>query len=153
MAEDWPEAGRARRVDGVQQVVALLRSSAVFAGLPTASLHELAGLVRRQHIGASTSVVVDGSVDDAFYIIRSGRFSVEIAGRVVNELVPPDHFGEVAWLYGTPRTASVTALTDGEVLRCSGELFADFLVRHPSARSAIAYEASHRYAGLSDDES
>ena len=135
----------------------LLRSSPAFAGLTSTALAELAGAFHRQSVTAETEVVSAGADGDAVYVIAVGTFAVSAGGRRLVELGVGDHFGEVGWLYGTPRTASVLALTDGEVLRLPGGVLDEFLTHHPSARVAIASAASSRYVGVigvveSDDE-
>src|SRR5262245_66190875 len=60
-----------------------------------------------------------GEEADALYIVVSGRFEVRIAGRIepVAEIGPGSPIGEIAFLAGGRRTATVTAARDSLVAR------------------------------------
>ncbi len=135
--------GGARRGD--ERIVGVLRSTPIFAALPVEAVRELAAMARARPVRAGAAVVEDGAGDDGVFVISMGRFAVVAAGEVCDELGPGDHFGEVGWLYGTERTASVEAIVDGEVLRLTGEQLDTFVRRYPTARAAITAEASRRY--------
>jgi CRP-like cAMP-binding protein len=45
-------------------------------------------------------------------VIESGRAAVSVAGHEVRQLGPGDHFGEIALIAATPRTATITAALD-----------------------------------------
>ena len=51
-----------------------------------------------------------------FFLILSGRVAVTQKGRRVNALGPGDFFGELAAMNPGPRNATVTALSDLDVL-------------------------------------
>ncbi len=69
---------------------------------------------------AGDFIIRQGEIGDAFYIIKQGKFAVEVqdqtgAPTVLSYLGPGEYFGEIALLLDIPRTASVKALTDGEL--------------------------------------
>jgi rhodanese-related sulfurtransferase len=110
-----------------------LRAGA-FAQLPAARIDEL--LRRFERIGATRGQVLirEGDPGDYYYVIDTGRFQV---GRLVGgaevvlaELKSGDAFGEEALVSEAKRNATVTALTDGQLLRLGS---ADFnqLLREP----------------------
>jgi CRP-like cAMP-binding protein len=76
---------------------------------------------------------------DHFYVIESGGFAVTVDGEPSGELGPGDFFGEIALLRDVPRTASVTAVTDGKLQALGRHEFLDAVTGHPpSARAADA---------------
>ena len=58
----------------------------------------------------------EGRIGREFFLILSGSVAVTQKGRRVNTLGPGDFFGELAAMDPGPRNATVTALTDLDVL-------------------------------------
>ncbi|RME83000.1 MAG: cyclic nucleotide-binding domain-containing protein, partial [Zetaproteobacteria bacterium] len=68
------------------------------------------------------AVVREGERDRVFYLILSGEFDVMLANEArVGSLHAGEFFGEAACIYGLPRTASVVARTEAELLAFSEE--------------------------------
>ena len=61
---------------------------------------------------AGTVIVEEGATGLGFFVIESGRATVSVAGREVRQLGPGDHFGEIALIADSPRTATITAALD-----------------------------------------
>ena len=83
-----------------------------------------------------TRVFHEGDHSDACYIIRGGSFRVTREhpdGRAITlaNLGPGDIFGELAMLDGEVRSASVEALSDGELLALPAVDVRGLLARHP----------------------
>ena len=70
-----------------------------------------------RHVAAGEAVVVEGEPGAEAFLIRSGRchVSTERVG-FIRELGPGDVFGELAILADRPRTATITAIDDVELL-------------------------------------
>jgi hypothetical protein len=66
----------------------------------------------RSRVGAGEDVVREGEPADRFYVLLEGLAAVYSRGRLVRTLAPGDHFGEIALLHDTLRTATVRGLTD-----------------------------------------
>jgi CRP/FNR family transcriptional regulator len=119
-----------------QGPVELLRSVPLFADLEEGELERFSRVAVARSFPAGTRVFHEGDRSDACYIVREGSFRVtreHSDGRAITlaALGPGDIFGELAMLDGEVRSASVEALTDGELLALpAGEVRA-LLARHP----------------------
>jgi MFS family permease len=113
-----------------------LRVLPLFAPLPPATLEHLARSLVRVPAAPGTEVVRQGEVGDRFYLVDEGELDVTIDGEAVSKLAPGDHFGEIALLRDVPRTATVTARTDAELLALEREEFVSAVSGHPASREA-----------------
>jgi len=119
-----------------QSPVELLRSVPLFADLEQGELENFSHVAVARSFPAGTRVFHEGDRSDACYIVREGSFRVtreHSDGRAITlaTLGSGDIFGELAMLDGEVRSASVEALTDGELLALpAGEVRA-LLARHP----------------------
>jgi len=120
----------------VQSPIELLRSVPLFADLEQGELENFSHVAVARSFPAGTRVFHEGDRSDACYIVREGSFRVtreHSDGRAITlaTLGSGDIFGELAMLDGEVRSASVEALTDGELLALpAGEVRA-LLARHP----------------------
>ena len=119
----------------------------VFAPLPSARIDELLRRFERVKTARGEIVIREGDEGDYYYVIESGRFQV---GRLVGgaevvlaELKSGDGFGEEALVSEAKRNATVTALTDGQLLRLNREHFNE-LLREPLLRRLVFEEASEK---------
>jgi CRP/FNR family transcriptional regulator, cyclic AMP receptor protein len=119
-----------------QGPVELLRSVPLFSDLEEPELERFSRVAVARSFPAGTRVFHEGDHSDACYIVRDGSFRVtreHSDGRAITlaSLGPGDIFGELAMLDGEVRSASVEALSDGELLALpAGEVRA-LLARHP----------------------
>jgi MFS family permease len=117
----------------------LLERIPLFEPLPAPSLERLASQLEPLAAPAGTEVIRQGDPGDRFYIVESGKLRVTVDGTAAGELGPGDSFGEIALLRDVPRTATVTAETDSQLLALGREEFIDAVTGHPpSARAADA---------------
>jgi NTE family protein len=94
------------------------------------------------------TLVRQGDPADALYIVLSGRFSVTLEGRrePVTEIGAGQPVGEIAFLTGGRRTASVTAMRDSLVLTLSRAEFDDLVSAHPAIWSTLTATLAKRLA-------
>jgi len=109
----------------------------VLAQLPPARIDELFRRFERQSCARGEIVIREGDEGDYYYVIESGRFHVgrTVGGAevVLAELKTGDAFGEEALVSEAKRNATVTALTDAQLLRLDRRHFNE-LLREPLLR-------------------
>jgi rhodanese-related sulfurtransferase len=141
----WDQAVRsdARFMAGAFSL-ASLRNGA-FAQLPSAHIEELLSRFDRVHAKRGAMVIREGDDGDYYYVVESGRFQVErlVGGArvVLAELKTGEAFGEEALVSEAKRNATVTALTEGELLRVGRKDFND-LLREPLLKRVRFTEAA-----------
>ena len=140
--------GRLRKVDAPAPVpkaeLALLRGNPIFAPLPPVTLEQLASHLSHVRVPAGDPVFRQGDHGDRFYIVSAGEVMVAPVGRPAVTLGPGGSFGEVALLRDVPRTATVIASTDVELLALERDVFIAAVTGHaPSAAAADAVVATH----------
>jgi MFS family permease len=121
----------------------LLGEIALFRPLPSPTLEQLADDLVPVHTRAGEEVVRQGDHGDRFYIVENGELDVLIDGRPAEPLGPGAYFGEIALLRDVPRTATVRARTDVDLLALDRDEFIAAVTGHPdSAEAAHAVVAS-----------
>lgn len=117
----WRSLSKMDRAAGPE--LELLRSQPLFAPLPPPTLEYLAGRLVRRRVGAGETILTQGEQGDAFFVIVDGTVDVTPTDGVARQLGPGESFGEIALLREIPRTATVVATTDVELLELAGEEF------------------------------
>ena len=110
---------RMRRLDQRLQAppdTDLLRGIAMFAPLASSSVEGLARASERRRLGPGEVVVTEGEPAHEFFVIVAGEVEVTHDGAVLRREGPGEVFGEIGLLRNVPRTATVTAVTDVELL-------------------------------------
>jgi MFS family permease len=121
----------------------LLRGLTMFAPLAVARLEDVARHTATVHAAAGAAIVREGEPGDRFYVIAAGAVEVTERGAFRRVEEAGDCFGEIALLRDVPRTATVTALTDVELLALDREPFLAALTgdrRALTAGEALAEE-------------
>jgi hypothetical protein len=119
--------------------IALLRSLRIFHALPAPALEGLARSLKPVQLAAGEVLIREGEPGDRFYAVADGRLQVTIGGAPVATNRRGDGIGEIALLYGVPRTATVTATSPATVLALSRADFLNAVAGHtPTARAAAA---------------
>jgi eukaryotic-like serine/threonine-protein kinase len=78
-----------------------------FAGFPDAEIWEILRASSWQDYSANDDIIVEGDMDDCFYIIVNGDVQVMKNSSVIRTLEKGDCFGEMGYLAKTKRTASI----------------------------------------------
>jgi CRP-like cAMP-binding protein len=90
------------------------------------------------------TVFKQGEPGRAFYIIESGRVSVQVDGQERARLSTGEYFGEIALFRDTPRMASVMALEDSTLLELNGETFDRLTAASAEMKRAVERASSRR---------
>jgi len=114
----------------------LLRRISIFRPLPTATLEQLAREFRSLRVPAGEEIVRQGEHGDRFYIVAEGEVDVQVDGRPAEPLRAGEFFGEIALLRDVPRSATVTAGTDVDVLALDRDEFINAVTGHPESAEA-----------------
>jgi MFS family permease len=128
--------------------VSLLRSQRIFAPLADAALEQLARRLEPMQVAAGTVVVRQGDPGDRVYLIASGAVQVAVDGRPAPPLGAGDLFGEIALLRDLPRTATVRAASDCELLSLGRDEFLAAVTGHPRSADEADVVISARLATL-----
>jgi MFS family permease len=105
-----------------EATIARIITLPLFTGVPRSRLETAMRQVVEVPVAAGQAVVRQGETADRFYIIETGRFGVSQTPAAGGEAVrlrtlgPDEVFGELGLLNRTPRTATVTAESDGLLL-------------------------------------
>jgi predicted MFS family arabinose efflux permease len=125
--------------------LSLLRRLPIFAPLPPHALERLARSLEPVHVSAGTVLFNAGDEGDRFYVIESGELAVELATGTKTE-GPGRGVGEIALLRDVPRTATVRAVTDVELLALDRDAFLGAVTGHEPASAAANEIVGERLA-------
>ena len=103
--------------------VELLQRVPMFSNLERRDLERIARSMRDRTFSAGQTITSEGEGGVGFFVIEDGEATVTQGGSERGKLRSGDHFGEIALIGETDRTATVTADTD---LRCYGMTFWEF---------------------------
>ena len=115
--------------------VALVAAHPIFAPLPTATIEQLVGRLTAIPVSAGEEIIRRGDRGDHFYLVESGEVEAQLEDRVAL-LERGEGFGEIALLRDVPRTATVVARSDAQLLALDRDDFLAAVTRDPSSRSA-----------------
>jgi NTE family protein len=120
----------------------------IFRDLEESERARLAAELVTLNLKRGDALVHQGEMADALYIVVTGRFLVTVAGRreAVAELGPGQPVGEIAFLAGGLRTATVTALRDSLVLRLGRAEFEELAGKNPSILRTLTVTLARRVA-------
>jgi serine/threonine protein kinase len=80
-----------------------------FQGFPDAEIWEIIRASTWQDYEENESIIIEGDLDDCFYILVKGRVNVMKNSKVIQTLTMGDCFGEMGYLAKTKRTAGISA--------------------------------------------
>jgi small-conductance mechanosensitive channel/CRP-like cAMP-binding protein len=134
------------------QVSALLQAQPLFADMESDQIQALAKSAQHLRYGKGQKIIGQGDPGESMYVLSSGiaQVAVERDGRTsdLGELVSGECFGEISLLTGQPRTASVTAKTDCEIVEIDKSAMRDLLKQYPRLADHLSEILSTRRSVL-----
>jgi CRP-like cAMP-binding protein len=128
--------GIRRRILRDQLAVGLTR---LFGHLHETVLQYLEARVEWVRLRAGETLFTEGDKARDLYFILGGRLrAVARNGRVLSEMSRGESIGEIALLTGEPRTATVEAVRDSDLVRLSPEAFDEIVATYPEVMQVIA---------------
>jgi Cyclic nucleotide-binding domain/Major Facilitator Superfamily len=124
--------------------ISLLRSVGIFRALPVAALEGIAHNASEVSVPAGETIVSQGEPGDRYYVIADGQVEVLRDDVYVNSLGRGEGFGEIALLHEVPRTATVRALSDTELIAIGREPFLVALTGHAPTLANVEQVAAER---------
>ncbi|MBM4345451.1 MAG: cyclic nucleotide-binding domain-containing protein [Deltaproteobacteria bacterium] len=135
----WTEAqGGKRMTRDPMDMVFLLKAVPLLSDLSGEQLLPVTDILQPVHVEAGDLVFAEGQPGNHLYVILEGEVDVLRGDEPVARLGVKECFGEMALLDQSPRSASVRARVDCELLAISRDDFQDLLDMHPAlARGVI----------------
>jgi serine/threonine protein kinase len=105
-----------------RELIKYIHSLPFFHNFTESQIDEILSACNLSKVESGKTIIEEGEVDDSFYILISGELLVRKADRDVAVLEKGQCFGEMAYLTGEARTASIIAKGDSILLRFSSTL-------------------------------
>ena len=141
-------AGQAGRVD------AGMLNVDIFDPLSAEERDCLAARLRRADFGRGEEIIRQGDQGDSLFVILKGSVEVRVASageeEVVDTLGAGSCFGEMSLLTGAPRSATVLAVDDVEVVPVTLEAFRWIVAGNPAVLVAVTGVVSRRRSRLDE---
>ena len=124
-----------------------------FEGLSDDQISLVADLLEERNVAAGQDVFKEGDEPDGLYILRRGSLDVRIrvgeadSDATVHVIREIEVFGEIAFLDSAPRTATVGALEDSEVLFLSNRKYLELAVKEPGIDHLVIRNIAGTLAG------
>lgn len=112
-------------------------------------LEAVAGRLERRSLASGELLVREGEEAQQLFIVVEGRLEVTTEDdldrrQVVGEMGPGEVVGDVSFLSGGPRSATVGAMTPVELLSLSAEAFTQLTEAHPDLAARLSEQAHFR---------
>ncbi len=136
-----------------ERLVELLSAAPFFAELEPSLIHEIARSIEWRAVPGGSVLMTQGEPARALYLLISGRMVVTVRDgdgpeTVVGEVAARETIGEMGVLADRPRTATVRAIRDCELMRLSREAFRALAETHHALMMRVTRLVIERLAPL-----
>jgi CRP-like cAMP-binding protein len=125
-----------------------LRRMSLLVGLSSKQLEDVSARLRPVKYRSGEVILTEGTPGDVMYLIEWGRVEVlsktDGRSRVLAVLGEGDFFGEMALLTGSPRSATVRAVTDVDLLALYQPDFDELVLKYPTLTVTLGRVLSQR---------
>ena len=130
--------------------VAAIDAVDIFAPLSAAQRLELTDAAHPALYAQGEVIVREGDRGSSMFVVRTGEASLKLAdgGDEIAHFRHGDFFGEMSLLTGEPRTATVTAATDCELLEIGADAFRRVALADPAVVERVTSAVSSRRSDL-----
>jgi len=122
----------------------------LFKNLPHAVIREMMDCTIREYLPSGSVLFREGDTGMDLYILAQGRLRYEKVGSdgklSIGEFQKMELLGELSLFTGEPRSATVIAIRDSELLRVPRELALNILSNHPQALLQVTRIIAERLA-------
>ncbi len=125
----------------------LIAKLPLFADLDAAVIASIARLLQPRAMPKDSVIVRKGEPGLAMYFILKGQTEVHVEPQTV-QLGPGTYFGEIALLMDVPRSATVVAATDCELLELGSAEFKRVCAEYPQLKDRVEREAAKRMSAV-----
>lgn len=129
-----------------EQEFAALRRVPLFSALPLVTVENLSRQIASMGVVAGQDVIREGDHGDRFYMVERGRLEIRRHGDLRHTAEPGDFFGEIALVRDVPRTATVTAVSEGLLFALERDDFITAVTGHPRSVDATDVVIEERLA-------
>ncbi|HSR63219.1 MAG TPA: cyclic nucleotide-binding domain-containing protein [Gammaproteobacteria bacterium] len=75
-----------------------------------------------QEYSADSEIIVEGDIDDAFFVITDGTVEVQRDSKTIGQLHKGDCFGEMGYIANMERTATIRAKNFVRLMKINGTM-------------------------------
>lgn len=107
--------------------IEILKQMVLFHDLDSLELIQLSKLVTHKKYEKGDMVLAEGDMGDSLFVVKNGQFRAFVIRNGIEQQLATfnvgDSFGEMSLIDKQPRSASISALSDGELLEFTKESF------------------------------
>jgi serine phosphatase RsbU (regulator of sigma subunit) len=131
-------------------IIRLLQRVEIFLGIPEELLRNLADKLETRSFPSNTQIIKKGEEGNSMFIIAEGKVKIHDREHTVAQMEAGNFFGEFSLLDEAPRSMSVTALEDIQIIRISRQLFFELLQSQPEVAKKIISGLTNRLRGQNE---
>ena len=131
---------------GKDAKVELLKRVPLFSKLDKKGLQDVCRIADELDLPAGKEMATEGDRGREFFVLLKGEAAVTKGGQQIATMKEGDFFGEIALVTKMPRTATVTAVSDVDVLVITERAFDNLMEHTPEIGRAVAEALMERLA-------